>query len=196
MDGTPADDPKVGLLAKVAEHLPHDIKVVPYREVDDAIRGVAEEVVARQGGGDDRQSVFLLIHGLQRFRQLRRNEDDYGFGTSEGPAPTDKLFASILREGASLGVHVILTCDTVASLQRSVDRAGMREFDWRAMFQLSQTDSSTLIDSPAAARLGPQRALLYSEELGTIEKFRPWLLPTEEFLERVRGALSSRVQPA
>ncbi|MBL9118384.1 MAG: AAA family ATPase [Phycisphaerae bacterium] len=192
LDGTPADDPKVGLLAKVAEHLPHDIKVVPYREVDDAVRGVAEEVVARQGGGDDRQSVFLLIHGLQRFRQLRRNEDDYGFGTSEGPAPTDKLFASILREGASLGVHVILTCDTVASLQRSVDRAGMREFDWRAMFQLSQTDSSTLIDSPAAARLGPQRALLYSEELGTIEKFRPWLLPTEEFLERVRGALAAR----
>lgn len=196
IDGTPADDPKLGLLQKVADALPHDVKIVPYREVDDGIRGVAEEVVARQGGGDDRQSVFLLIHGLQRFRQLRRNEDDYGFGSSDGPAPADKLFASILREGAPLGVHVVLTCDTVASLQRSVDRAGMREFDWRAMFQLSQTDSSTLIDSPAAARLGPQRALLYSEELGTVEKFRPWLLPTEEFLERVRRALAERAPVA
>jgi S-DNA-T family DNA segregation ATPase FtsK/SpoIIIE len=195
LDGTPADDPKLGLLQKVAESLPHEIKIVPYREVDEGIRGVAEEVVARQGGGDDRQSVFLLIHGLQRFRQLRRNDDDYGFGNSDGPPAADKLFSSILREGAPLGVHVVLTCDTVASLQRSVDRAGMREFDWRAMFQLSQTDSSTLIDSPAASRLGPQRALLYSEELGTIEKFRPWLLPTEEFLERVRSALAGRAQP-
>ncbi len=193
LDGTPADDPKFGLLGRVAECLPHDVKVAAYRETDDAIRAVAEEVAARQAGGDDRQSVFLLIHGLQRYRQLRKNEDDYGFGgTSDGPAPADKLFASILREGSGLGVHVVLTCDTVASLQRSLDRSAMREFDWRAMFQLSQTDSSTLIDSPAASRLGPQRALLYSEELGTIEKFRPWLLPTEEYLAKVREAFAAR----
>jgi S-DNA-T family DNA segregation ATPase FtsK/SpoIIIE len=193
LDGTPADDPKFGLLGRVAECLPHDVKVAAYRETDEAIRAVAEDVAARQAGGDDRQSVFLLIHGLQRYRQLRKNEDDYGFGgTSDGPAPADKLFASILREGSGLGVHVVLTCDTVASLQRSLDRSAMREFDWRAMFQLSQTDSSTLIDSPAAARLGPQRALLYSEELGTIEKFRPWLLPTDEYLAKVRVALAAR----
>ena len=194
LDGTPADDPKFGLLERVAKQLPHDIRVAGYRDTDEAIRGVAEEVASRQSGGDDRQSVFLLIHQMQRYRQLRRNDDDYSFGSSDGPQPTDKLFASILREGASLGVHVVLTCDTVASLQRSLDRGAMREFDWRAMFQLSQTDSSTLIDSPAASRLGPQRALLYSEELGTIEKFRPWLLPTDDYLARVRDALAGRGQ--
>jgi hypothetical protein len=188
LDGTPADDPKHGLLAKVAERLPIEAKVVPWRETDDAIRSLAEIVSARSSGGDDRSSIVLCIHGLQRFRQLRRNDDDYGFGSGDAPPSTDKLFAAILKEGAPLGVHVVLWCDTVAALQRALDRGAMREFDWRAMFQLSQTDSSTLIDSPAAARLGPQRALLYSEELGTIEKFRPWLLPTDAFLDLIASS--------
>ncbi|MDZ4754409.1 MAG: FtsK/SpoIIIE domain-containing protein [Phycisphaerae bacterium] len=195
LDGTPADDPKHGLLAKVAAALPHTTHIVPWRDTDDAIRAVAEEAGARQAGGDDHTSVFLIVHGLQRYRQLRRNEDDYSFGGDTATASTDKLFAGILREGAPLGIHVILWCDTVVSLQRALDRSAMREFDWRAMFQLSATDSSTLIDSPAASRLGPQRALLYSEELGTIEKFRPWLLPTDEFLERARESLATKSAP-
>ncbi len=192
LDGTPADDPKFGLLGSVAASLPHETKVVPWRETEDAIRSVAEEVAARQAGGDDRASIFLVVHGLQRYRQLRRNEDDYGSNTDTATASVDKLFGLILKEGAPLGVHVIVWCDTVASLQRSLDRNAIREFDWRAMFQLSTTDSSTLIDSPVASRLGPQRALLYSEELGTIEKFRPWLLPTEEFLRRLSTALAAK----
>ncbi|MBL9149161.1 MAG: cell division protein FtsK, partial [Phycisphaerae bacterium] len=142
LDGTPADDPKSGLLASVAKALPHDAVVVPWRDTEDAVRGVAEVVAKRQTEGDERQSVFLVVHGLQRYRQLRRNEDDFGFGGSgDGPVPTDKLFAGILKEGAPLGVHVITWVDTVANAQRALDRNAMREFDWRAMFQLSQTDS-------------------------------------------------------
>ncbi len=192
-DGTPADDPKFGYLQTIVAALPHDAKVIPWRDTEEAVRTVAEELARRQADGDDRQSIYLHIHGLQRFRQLRRDEDDFGFSSSsDGPVSASKLFATILKEGAPLGVHVVTWCDTVANLQRTIDRAAMREFDWRAMFQLSQTDSSTLIDNPAAARLGPQRALLYSEELGTIEKFRPWSMPTDEYLATVKAALGKR----
>ena len=55
---------------------------------------------------------------------------------------------------------------------------------------MSATDSSSLIDSPAASRLGVHRALLYSDEQGTTEKFRPYGLPTPEWLASVKSALS------
>jgi hypothetical protein len=67
-------------------------------------------------------------------------------------------------------------CDTLASLQRAFDRNALREFDWKVLFQISPADSSTLIDSPAASRLGTNRGLLHSEELGMLEKFRPYAL--------------------
>jgi energy-coupling factor transporter ATP-binding protein EcfA2 len=197
LDGTPADDPRHGALARIAAALPHETLVVPWRETEQAILRLGEELARRQAGEGDsddptRQTILLLVHGLQRFRQLRRNEDDFGFGSSDAPPGADRIFATILKEGAPLGLHVVAWCDTVANLQRTLDRAAMREFDWRVLFQLSQTDSSTLIDSPAASRLGPQRALLFSEELGTVEKFRPYSFPDDAYLALVRRTLAER----
>jgi hypothetical protein len=105
---------------------------------------------------------------------LRRDEDDYSFSSGDGPPKPDRVFASILREGPAVGVHAVVWADTAASLQRSVDRGAMREFDQRILMQMGTNDSSTLIDSPLASRLGAERALLFSEERGTIERFRPF----------------------
>ena len=65
----------------------------------------------------------------------------------------------------------------------------MREFDNRVLFQMSANDSSNLIDSPAANKLGMFRALAYSEEQGTIEKFRPYALMPQEYLDLVKQRL-------
>jgi S-DNA-T family DNA segregation ATPase FtsK/SpoIIIE len=54
----------------------------------------------------------------------------------------------------------------------------------RVLLQMSPTDSSTLMDTPLAARLGPHRALLYTEDQGRLEKFRPYGLPTLEWLRQ------------
>ena len=86
------------------------------------------------------------------------------------------MLVGIVREGPVSGVHVVAMCDTLASLQRAFDRNALREFDWKVLFQISPADSSTLIDSPAASRLGTNRGLLHSEELGMLEKFRPYAL--------------------
>ena len=61
---------------------------------------------------------------------------------------------------------------------------------------MSQNDSSSLIDSPVASRLGPQRALFHSEEAGALEKFRPYGLPSDEWLAWVKERFASRPQPA
>src|SRR5262249_18552568 len=56
--------------------------------------------------------------------------------------------------------------------------------------------SSTLIDSPAASKLGENRALYYSEEENRIEKFRPYGLPEPGWLEAVKQRFAARPRPA
>ena len=191
LDGTPADDPNAGYLQQVASKLPHETILPEFRDIGDAVLEVATELARRiESGTTDSQRIVLLIHGLHRFRPLRRDEDDFGFSMDENaPLSPEKAFGQIIKEGPEFGVFIVAWCDTVPSLERSIDRQGMRGFDYRAMYQVSATDSSTLIDSPAAAQLGTQRGLLYSEERGTIEKFRPWSLPGDSVLAQISRAL-------
>jgi hypothetical protein len=175
LDGSPADSPEAGQLAAAAAALGLQASLPGYRETDDAVRALGELVGRRlESGRVDEPSVLLLVHGLQRFRSLRRDEDDFSFSSGEGPPKPDRVLAAILRDGPGVGVHTVLWADTASSLQRSVDRGTMREFDLRALMQMGANDSSALIDSPAASRLGAERALLFSEERGTIERFRPF----------------------
>jgi ABC-type multidrug transport system fused ATPase/permease subunit len=219
-DGTPADapGPQPGFLPRVAAALgtgtPALTRVVEYRQVEPALAELAAELDRRQaaeaaggavGGGGAGSSanappVFLIIHGLQRFRMLRRAEDEFDFSSSsdEKAAKPDKLFARILREGPPLGLHTLVWCDTVASLNRTLDRQGLREFDARVLFQMSGADSSALIDAAVAGVIGQNRALFYSEEQGLIEKFRPYALPDEQWLAALahRAALAPSPDPA
>ena len=98
-------------------------------------------------------------------------------GDEEKTRTPSQIFAELIKEGPSLGIHVIVATDTLTNLNRSVDRQGLREFDLRVLLQMGNNDSSNLIDSTAASKLGMHRALLYSEEAGTIEPFRPYSIP-------------------
>ena len=194
MDGTPADSVLAGVFAQVKAALPHDVKLVDYRAVPQATAEIAAEVQKRQEedqpGAPD---VFLFVYALQRYRALRKSED-FSFSSEEGKAPDPgKQFAEILREGPAVGVHVVAWADTAVALDRTLERQSMREFDNRVLFQMSATDSSNLIDSPAANKLGFHRALSYSEEQGVMEKFRPYGLPERGWLEQLKGRLSKVV---
>jgi hypothetical protein len=192
-DGTPADSPLAGTFARVRSALPHEVKTVEYRAVPQAMAEIAAEVQRRQehdhAGAPD---VYLMIYGLQRYRALRKLEDNFSFSASDEEKAPDpaKLFADILREGPALGVHTVAWADTAVALDRTLDRHSMREFDNRVLFQMSAADSSNLIDSPAANKLGFHRALAYSEEQGVMEKFRPYGLPERAWLDRVKEALN------
>ncbi|HSW46952.1 MAG TPA: FtsK/SpoIIIE domain-containing protein, partial [Phycisphaerae bacterium] len=196
LDGSPAGSPLAGVLPKIKAALPHEVRLVEYRAAGDIVRELAEEMRRRDRGesAPDR-STCLLIYGLQRYRPLRRQEDSFSFSASgdsaDKPAP-DKAFADLLREGPSLGIHTIAWCDTPAAVERMLDRASLREFDHRVLFQMSASDSSNLIDSPLANKLGMNRALAYSEELGTIEKFRPYALPSDAWLAEIKNRIAGR----
>jgi ABC-type multidrug transport system fused ATPase/permease subunit len=195
MDGSASDSPLAGVMPRVRDAVNGArVELVEYRATEEAIAQLAAELQRRGSeGGANPPPVFLLIYGLQRYRALRKSEDSsFSFNSSDEekkPQP-DRQFGELLRDGPPAGMHVIAWCDTAAALERTLDRAAMREFDHRLLFQMSANDSSNLIDSPAANKLGSYRALLYSEEQGVMEKFRPYALPSPPWLEHVRQALS------
>lgn len=193
-DATPADSSLSGMLAKVAAVIPHETKLIEWRATDGAIAELAAEMKRRMESEERHPpAIFVFIYALQRYRQLRKSEDSFSFGSTDEdkpPAP-DKQFADLLREGPAVGIHIVAWADTPASVERTLDRNNMREFDNRILFQMSAADSSNLIDSPLANKLGMHRALAYSEEQGIIEKFRPYALPDAAWLEHVKQQLAT-----
>ncbi len=192
LDGTPEDDPRAGLLAQVAAVLPHPVEAGTPRDAARIVGAIAAEVARRQEPDADGPEVFLLIHDLARFRDLRRRENDFGFGTpGEEAGPPDHL-AAILREGSALGVHVLAWSDNLNNLNRAFDSQSIREFESRVLFQMSSNDSAHLLDAPHASKLGPNRALFSGEEQNRLEKFRPYVIPADDWLDRVRERFRAR----
>jgi hypothetical protein len=195
LDSTPEDDRAESGLARAACALPHSIEFVPYTDVGGRIRALATTVRERlEPGGNDATLIVAVIHGIQRYRVLRQTEDDFSFGggDTDEPAKPDRELAHILREGPGVGVHVLAWSDTLANLERTLGRGGIREFDSRLLFQMAAGDSSNLIDSPEANRLGPHRALLFNEQRGVMEKLRPYAELDGPWLETLATRLGNR----
>jgi hypothetical protein len=151
------------------------------------------ELERRQKEPEAPPSVYLVLFGLQRLRDLRKAEDDFGFmRKGDEAANPAQLFATLLREGPPLGMHTLMWCDTLNNLQRTLDRQSMRELSLRVVFQMNVSDSSNLIDNPLASKLGLHRALFFNEEDGRLDKFRPYSLPSEAWLRRVEEQLRRR----
>jgi hypothetical protein len=197
-DGGLADAPGFGVLGRIASRLPHAVQVVDRRDVARAIGEIYDEVQARGGESSGESSAwYVVVRDLARFRDLRKGDDDFGFGARvDGGRPgAAAQFAAILRDGPAVGVHVLAWCDTLNNLLRTLDRQALREFESRVVFQMSAADSSHLIDNPIASRLGLHRALLVAEDQGKLEKFRPYALPDEAWLERLADCLAQRLRP-
>jgi len=88
---------------------------------------------------------------------------------------------------------MLLWCDSYNNVNRLLDRMMLREFELRVAFQMSAADSSSLLDTPVASRLRQHRGLFASEDLGTLEKFRPYGPSTDEWLAEVGRAIMSRM---
>ena len=184
------------MLSRLAEFLPHEIEVAGRLAVAEALGDIAGEVQRRLDGQIlDAESVFVVIRDLGRFRDMRRNENDFGFSMSGEQAATPaQNLVTILKDGPTVGIHAIIWCDSLTNLQRTFERGTLKEFELRVLFQMSGTDSSQLVESPIAGRLGEQRALYVQEETGTLEKFRPYQFPDDAWLAEVSTKLRARPQ--
>lgn len=189
---TPFDAPHAGLLDHLGHLFPR-VRITRRRDLPVLINQIATQVDQRiETEEQGLPSIYLGIFGLQRARDLRQ-EEDFSFSGSEESAPNPaKQFSHILREGPDLKVHTIAWCDTLNNLNRTLERRAVREFGMRVVFQMSAEDSTSLIDVPLASKLGIHRGLLSNEDEGRIEKFRPFDIPSEQWLADVSARLSQK----
>jgi flagellar biosynthesis GTPase FlhF/energy-coupling factor transporter ATP-binding protein EcfA2 len=189
LDGDAVDSASPSEWKRLADLAPHRIVRTGQREAAATVPEIAAEVTRRmeQPSTAD-HPIFVFLSNFSRFRDLRNEQDDFGFSSSmdEGKgASAGKLLADIFRDGPAVDVHTIVWCDTYSNLNRWMTQQTLREFELRVAFQMNSADSSSLIDSPAAARLGGHRALLYLRETGKSEKLRPYAVPSQDWLEWV-----------
>jgi hypothetical protein len=191
LDSTPPNFPQREFLERVIRAIPHEIVRVKPGDLAETMSGLAQELKNR--AGKERSSkapeTFLFIHGLQNFKKLRQ-EDEFGFSAadSESVQPAAVL-QNLINEGPGCGFHVIATCDTYNNVNRFLGRKLMSEFEMRVLFQMSASDSASLIDAPNASTLGLHRALLYNDREGSIETFRPYALPGNDWIEEIERQL-------
>jgi len=181
LDFSQADEANADFYTRLAARLPRPITLGKRRQLPALLDELAAEVTRRmEDEAAPGRPRFLLIHGLQRARDLRQEEGLGSFAAFDAPpASPAQQFATILREGPDVGIHTLVWCDTMTNLNRTLDRRALREFGLRVAFQMSAEDSSALLDTPAAGKLGPYRALFYSEDEGRLEKFRPYGAPAD-----------------
>jgi hypothetical protein len=86
-------------------------------------------------------------------------------------------------------MHLVVTLDSFNNVGRFLSRKALTEFEMRVVFQMSANDSASLIDSPKAGALGLHRALLYNEQAGTLETFRPYAMPDAGWIEEAGAKL-------
>jgi hypothetical protein len=195
LDGSRVDDPHCGYFARLAAAMPHPVQVGGWRDLPQVMADLAFEVDRRQKQGEF-APVFLLVFDLARFRDLRKQEDDFGFSrrgaAEERRVSPSEQFGNIVREGPGVGIHTLVWCDSLNNLNRSLDRQAQREFELRVLFQMSASDSSNLIDTPLASKLGMHRAFYCSEDQGQPEKFRPYGLLAHPWLDCVKRQFADR----
>ncbi|QDU55558.1 FtsK-like domain-containing protein [Aeoliella mucimassa] len=194
LDGARPEDVGYGIWQQVVDSIGPQAEMVTQRDLPGAITRVADELARRDEVSDEQAPpIFLVIHNATRFRDLRKSEDDFSFSMDrDKPVAPDKQLAEILKNGPQWNIHTIIWCDGYNAVSRLFDRLAMREFEMRVVFQMSAADSSNLIDNPAASRLSPHRALLYNDETGMSEKFRPYGMPEANWLQAAAQRLASR----
>ena len=159
----------------------------------EALNRLAGELKARadHANAGPQPEIFLFIHGLQKIKKLR-HEEDFGFASGEGETAVQpgRQLNDLICEGPAHGIHLIAILDTYSNVNRCLSRKALGEFEMRVLFQMGANDSASLIDSARASNLGLHRAVFYNEQQGHLEIFRPYALPDDAWLEEVGRLLA------
>jgi hypothetical protein len=148
-----------------------------------------------EASGAPAPANYLVIHGLPQNKKLRFDEEaSFSLDPAAGAGNPGLILNKLICEGASLGFHIIATCDTYNNVMRMLSRKALSEFEMRVVFQMSANDSASLIESPAANNLGLHRAILYNGQQGRMETFRPYALPEEGWIDETAGKIK-RLNP-
>ncbi|MEO8352605.1 MAG: FtsK/SpoIIIE domain-containing protein, partial [Chthoniobacteraceae bacterium] len=194
LHGLTDDSADAQFLDQMARLARHDVRISTGADLPELMAELAADMKERLADSSHAAAapnVFLIVHGLQKFKKLRR-EDDFSFSSSESETgnPGDQ-FNDLITEGSTVGMHMLVSIDTFNNVNRCMSRKALTEFEMRVIFQMSANDSASLIDSPKASGLGLHRALLYNEQHGSLETFRPYSRPDDVWMRDAEESLST-----
>ncbi len=176
---------------RVIAAVPQPVVQAGNGNLSEVMSNLSEELKRRLETETSGPDVFVLIHDLQNFKKLRQ-EDEFSFSASSTEATPATTLLQLINEGPARGIHVILTCDSYGNLNRFLGRKALGEIEMRVAFQMSAGDSASLIDAPDASVLGLHRAVLFNEREGSLETFRPYALPGNDWIEEVTAKLAAK----
>jgi hypothetical protein len=191
LDGSLPDSPARQFLDQLIQAVPHPVERTARSALGPTLADLALRVSDQTESESAGPATFLVIAGLQAFKQLRP-EDEFSLSVDSTAPNAAGSLSTIVTEGPSRGCHAIITVDTYSNVTRFLGRRGLGEFHTRILFQMSPGDSAGLIDSPEASKLGLFRALLHDEREGYTEKFRPYALIGTDWPAEVARAFRSR----
>jgi DNA segregation ATPase FtsK/SpoIIIE, S-DNA-T family len=177
-------------VASVAARLPHRTQILKPVEVQEKLKQLVGEIDKREGG-ERGQRIFLIIQNLTAFKVLRP-EDEFSISLDSSTSSPAADFQRVYTDGPAHGIHVIAHVDGFSNANRFLGRKGLKEFSGRVLFQMSASDSAAFSDDPRAGNLGLSRAMLYDEQEGTYELFRPYSRPNAGWLAEVEEKLRGR----
>jgi hypothetical protein len=199
LDSTPPGLPQYEFLQQILRAVPQEVRRVSSGNLDETMSRLAEELKQRTADEQTKSpETFILVQGLQNFKKLRQ-EDEFSFSSADAGAAANPaaVLLNLISEGPPRGFHVIAACDTYNNMTRFLGRKTLSEFEMRVLFQMSASDSASLIDNPDAATLGLHRALFYNDREGYLETFRPYARPENEWIDeatrnlgRLRGTVT------
>jgi len=189
---TLTNDQQVDYFSKLTEILPHTINYGKKRNTQEYISKIYEELENRLDNEGTKQEteIYLVIIGLQKARELKK-EDPFSssldFDSTKTDLSVSSKYQKIIIDGPDFGIHTLIWCDTVTNLNRFLDRRVLPEFDLKIAFHMTKDDSLTFIDSTEAEKLPQHRALYFNEDEGRMEKFRPYGVPSNKWLEKIKN---------
>jgi DNA segregation ATPase FtsK/SpoIIIE, S-DNA-T family len=186
-DSTPPGMPQRDFLERIVKAIPHQVISAGNSNLTEVIGNLAEELKRRAENESSGPEMFVLIQGLQNFKKLRQ-EDEYSFSSSDNASSPASTLLNLITEGPARGIHVIVACDTYNNVSRFLGRKTLSEFEMRVVFQMSASDSASLVDAPAAGTLGLNRALFYNDREGSLETFRPYAQPDGEWIDSLSSS--------
>jgi DNA segregation ATPase FtsK/SpoIIIE, S-DNA-T family len=186
-----AENAQLDFFQRVISSIPQPVIQAGNANVSEVMATLAEELKRRQENEAPGPEIFVLIHDLQNFKKLRQ-EDEFSFSSSSTEATPAAALLELITNGPAHGIHVILACDSYGNVNRFLGRKTLGEIEMRVAFQMSAGDSASLIDAPDASALGLHRAVLLNDREGSLETFRPYALPENDWLEEVGKSLATK----
>ena len=189
LHGSNPESAEEKFIEQITGIIPRGVRVSKGHDIADVMNDLAGELKSRGAeGATESAPIFFFIHGIQKFKKLR-HEDDFSFGDSDSAANPGQQLNDLICEGSSHGIHLIIAVDTFNNVGRFMSRKALSEIEMRVLFQMSQNDSASLIESPKAANLGLHRALFYNEHEGYLETFRPYAMPDVDWIREAGDKL-------